>query len=147
MGRSPKVPDIEGLLPSKQALALEMLLAGMSNGEVASKLDVHRHTIGRWLQEPEFAHELRDRQRQNLDAVSSFLNGQVLPSLRFLANTRDNEDAPLSLRARCAQDLADRGLGKPKQVEPSIEPEEVLDDEALTQWVAEKLAEVEPVDG
>ena len=45
-------------VPPKQVQALELLAVGCSVTQVAESLEVHRSTIHRWLNTPEFIQEL-----------------------------------------------------------------------------------------
>jgi hypothetical protein len=53
----------------KRTQALELILAGHHDVDIATALGVHRKTIYRWREDPEFAEELEERRTEMRDAV------------------------------------------------------------------------------
>jgi hypothetical protein len=89
-------------LESKQAMAVGLLVSGMTKTDVARQLDVDRSTVHRWLNDPFFVAQLeawRD------DVVDSTLDLQLLGSRIGTAKLMELVESPyesVSLRAATA---------------------------------------------
>ena len=55
------------MLSSKQLKAIELILHGKNQKEVAKELKVSDRTVRNWLKKPEFVSELKRRQREALE--------------------------------------------------------------------------------
>jgi transposase-like protein len=89
-------------LESKQAMAVGLLVWGMTKTDVARQLDVDRSTVHRWLNDPLFVAELEARRSELID---SMLDRQLLGSRIGTAKLMELVDSPnelVSLRAATA---------------------------------------------
>jgi hypothetical protein len=89
-------------LESKQAMAVGLLVWGMTKTDVARQLDVDRSTVHRWLNDPFFVAELEARRSELID---SMLDRQLLGSRIGTAKLMELVDSPnelVSLRAATA---------------------------------------------
>jgi hypothetical protein len=89
-------------LESKQAMAVGLLVSGMTKTDVARQLDVDRSTVHRWLNDPFFVAELEARRSELID---SMLDRQLLGSRIGTAKLMELVDSPnelVSLRAATA---------------------------------------------
>ncbi len=97
--------DIDGLT-SKQAAALAALLQGRTISDAAKAAGVNRGTLSNWLYfDPIFTGRLKELRAEVLRQVVISVQAEVLNSIRFLADVRDNAAAPLAQRIRAATSL------------------------------------------
>ena len=86
-------------LSERQRTAVELLLRGMGDQEVATQLGVDRGTVYRWRQSLAFQREL-DRQRRLLwEQSASEIQSMVAPALGILRKQLTGDDPKLAMRA------------------------------------------------
>lgn len=86
-------------LREKQRTAVELLLRGLRDQDVAAQLGVDRSTIHRWRRSPRVQREL-DRQRRMLwERSAGQIQSLVEPALAVLRKQFNSEDQKSALRA------------------------------------------------
>jgi transposase len=86
-------------LSIRQIKAIELLLRGMSDAQVAAELQVDRGTVFRWRKDENFAREL-DRQGRILIEQSTARMRRLLdPALNILEKQLESSDPKTQLRA------------------------------------------------
>lgn len=87
---------------------------GLNNKEIAEKMGYGLQWVNQITRQPWFRQRfVEECQSAGVDAIKTFLEGEVLPSLECLRTIRDNEDAKDASRVVAANSLLDRFLGKP----------------------------------
>ncbi len=76
-----------------QRQAVLQLAAGVRVGEVSAALGIHRSSIWRWQQEPEFVAALNAERQQLASATGDLLRHTRHRAIRVLANILDDEQA------------------------------------------------------
>jgi transcriptional regulator with XRE-family HTH domain len=126
-------PDTTPENPKRQK-ALELIMEGNTDAEVASALGVDRSTVWRWRKEPHFLAELRGHRAASLETASTRLAGMIEPSIEVLGQLLRDAGVPAAVRVKAATIILDRaGL-----VPFSYPPE---DDRPVSQLSNEELAE------
>lgn len=134
--RPPQDPAVDALMPSNRALALELLLEGHSNTEVAERLNLDRTTVWKWTKDPQFAGELSERRAERRHAAHGLLDAEVPRCIRTLVTIRDDVRAPAIVRVKAAAELLDRaGIG-PVQ---TVEVVQARSDTEIEAWLADRL--------
>ncbi|MGB7161514.1 MAG: helix-turn-helix domain-containing protein [Tepidisphaeraceae bacterium] len=86
-------------LSERQRIAVELLLRGMSDQEVAAQVGVDRSTVFRWRGNVAFQREL-DRQRRILwERSAGEIQSMVSPALGILRRQLDSGDDKIATRA------------------------------------------------
>lgn len=111
-------------LTEQQHAGIVLLLAGKSQKDVATKLDVNPSTIFRWTREPEFIAELRRQRLDVHEAAISKLRGLGARAVDTLASALDSEDEGIRLRA-ASKILDTIGLDKIPEPTDAIDIEDV----------------------
>jgi len=88
--------------------AVDLLLAGKSNAEVAAELEVRRETVWRWANVTEVAAELRARRLAGRDALAGDLAELGAEALAVLRDLLRDADTPPAVRAKVAAGVLDR---------------------------------------
>jgi hypothetical protein len=82
-----------------QLRAIDLLLHGFSDSQVAEKLDVDRSTIFRWRKTGFFARRLRVLRERLFEQSASRIQNLVQPSLEILIRQLKGSDEKLAIRA------------------------------------------------
>ncbi len=103
----------ETAITTKQELALELALAGLSDAAISKKLALSRQTVSFWRnQDPAFRDELENR-RATLRAMHlDRLGGLAAEAIAVLRDALDSPSEPVRLRA-AAMILRALGLDQP----------------------------------
>jgi hypothetical protein len=89
---------------------------GLANHQIARVTGFSKAYVSVILRQPWARSLLAESMAQATeDAFQNILASEVMPSLLVLAELRDDENAPHSVRANCADKILDRALGKPAQ--------------------------------
>jgi transposase-like protein len=89
-------------LKYKQAIAVELLVSGMTITDAARQLGVHRSTVHRWLNDPLFVAELEARRSELADSMLDLqLMGSRIGTLKLLELVESTNES-LALRAATA---------------------------------------------
>lgn len=110
---------------------------GLTNKEVAAKLDMSPITVGNTLKLPWARQRLiEELNRVGRPAIQRLLDSEAAPSVLTLVEMRDNEKAKPSERISAANALLDRIYGKPAQTNlnvevkgPSLETKDAIEEE------------------
>ncbi len=86
-------------LSERQRTAVELLLRGLGDSEVAAQLGVDRGTIFRWRGNIAFQRELQRQRRAMWERSASEIQSMVGPALGILRKQLTGEDPKLALRA------------------------------------------------
>jgi DNA-binding CsgD family transcriptional regulator len=118
-------------LSERQRTAVELLLRGMSDSEVATQLGVDRGTIFRWRGNVAFQRELERQRRALWERSASEIQSMVGPALEILRKQLTGDDPKLAMRAagvllRFA--TPSRLLPTTKAAQPIDEHQRYLDD-------------------
>jgi hypothetical protein len=103
-GENPKETPSSKLLPihnlrETQLRAIDLLLHGLSDSQVAEKLDVDRSTIFRWRKTGSFARRLRVLRERLFEQSAARIQNLVHPSLEILIRQLKGSDEKLAIRA------------------------------------------------
>jgi len=127
---------------AKKPQALYMILTGRKLGEIATALDVSVRSIQRWLEEPDFADAVREEHQAarriaiaqaRTEMASDLEEGQCSRSL--LVQIRNDENAPIHARIRCAALL----IGRADRWTREFDKEAVKEAAPLAQKVRQKM--------
>ena len=94
----------------KRQRALELMLDGMSNAEVAAALGCRRETVWRWAQDPAFAGALIDARSDRRKKIRTRLETLTVQALDLLGAVMNDSKAGANTRVRAAMAILDRGL-------------------------------------
>lgn len=78
----------------RQVQALGFLLEGCSILETARRTHVNEKTVRRWLNTPEFSHQLKEGERQLLEGVGRRLLGSAERAVSVLIELLETPDTP-----------------------------------------------------
>jgi len=92
----------------RQLHAMELLVAGKSDAEVASELGIDRSTIWRWRQNPTFADEVVRLQHLQREAAFARMAALVTAAVDVIGAVMTDPEAPASVRLRAASEVLDR---------------------------------------
>lgn len=124
-------------LPPNRVHALELLAAGARTSDVASTLGVHRATVWKWTQEPEFQEASRSIRGEALAILSEGLRNQAARAVFVLGELMDDPDP------RTRRDAARIVLGSYTRLRPvelpvsAPEPEPEMTEEEFEERVLE----------
>lgn len=92
----------------RRAKALELMLAGRTDREIATELSVDPSTVWRWRTDPSFAAELDREQRERFSLVGERLSALVHRAVDTLGELLSDPSTPPMLRIRTAESILDR---------------------------------------
>jgi hypothetical protein len=95
-------------LPPRVARAIDLLLGGATDAEVARALDVDRSTVWRWRIRPDVASVLAEGRRLRLDGVAERLRDGAHRAIDFLLEVLAETSHPVAVRLRAATEVLDR---------------------------------------
>lgn len=97
-------------------LIVYLKASGKSNKEIAEATGYSYNHVCQIVRQPWFREAfVRLAHEQGTDAVSTFLQGEVLESLQTLKEIRDDPEEKGSTRVAATNAILDRALGKPTQ--------------------------------
>ena len=98
----------EERLSEKQEMAIELVLTGMSDGEIATQVKVSRQWVNKWRnQNSVFIDALEERRRVLRERQRDSINGLVEKAIAVLAEAMDGDDIKARMAAaRLVLDLA-----------------------------------------
>lgn len=103
--------DIMGDLTSKQKAAIAALLEGQTQGGAARAAGVARQTLGKWLNNPDFAQALREGSDGAIRAASARLAALTEAAVDSIEASMTQPTTPgASLRLRAADALLSHAL-------------------------------------
>jgi transposase-like protein len=119
------VRDFHGVKPpnrkiakerSQHRLAAYMFAMGVSQTEIARRLDVEIATVSQWWRQP-FMQEFVKEEMANTgrDTLSKVIAGAAVDSVFTLITLRDEKTTPASVKRACCSELLDRAMGKAPQ--------------------------------
>lgn len=110
-------------------LIVYLKASGMTNQEIATKTGYGYQWICQLVRQPWFRQRfIEECEASGRDAIHSFLEGEMIPSLETLVEIRDNERAKDASRVAASNSLLDRFLGKPTQKVETESTSKGLDD-------------------
>ena len=113
-------------LSSKQAAAIELILSGMKDGEVAERVGVNRKTINRWRTfNEDFRAALITQRKIQHEQHQDGIHGLVSEAIDVMREAMRNENALVRLRAAQAV-LHTSGLQTAMKAEKPASREEIL---------------------
>ena len=113
-------------LSSKQAAAIELILSGMKDGEVAERVGVNRKTINRWRNYNEdFRAALIKQRKTQYEQHQDEINGLVSEAIDVMREAMRGESLLMRLRAAQAV-LRTSGLQTAMKGEKPATREEIL---------------------
>jgi transposase len=86
-------------LGERQKAAIELLLQGLADQDVAAQLGVDRSTIFRWRRLPLFARELDAQRQLRRERAANQLQSMVPSALKILQQQLDSKDDRVRMRA------------------------------------------------
>lgn len=90
------------VLSQKQLEAIELLLSGMTDAEVASNIGIARETVCRWrLHHPEFIAEFNRRKIALLESYEQGARNLVGKAIKAAEEALDSEDIELKVKTAC----------------------------------------------
>lgn len=90
-------------LTPKQSEAIELLLSGMTDAEVAAGINVARETVCRWrLHHPEFIAEFNRRKAGLIDSYQQGVRNLVGKAIKAAEDALDSDDHELKVRTAFA---------------------------------------------
>ncbi len=111
----------------RRARALELMLEGRSDREIAKELGCEPSTVWRWRVDPGFASELRTRQHDRLAAMGARLDALSASAIEVIAGLMNDTEQPAMLRLRAAAEILDRaawsGGGQERRVRAEVAAE------------------------
>ena len=124
-------PDTTGQLTPEQETALDLILAGQSDREVACEVNRTRQTICEWRHNPVFAAALNTRRTELWGHSIDRLRGLLPKALDVLEGALDKGDVRTAWRVvELASMREDKGLG-PSTIGPTspegVAAEQVMD--------------------
>jgi hypothetical protein len=144
-------------LSQRQLTAIELVLRGLSDAQVAAQLGVDRGTVYRWRMSPLFRRELERQRKVLFEHSAARLSSMIEPALEILNRQLIGDDPKTALRAaaillrvatpaRLGQFAEDkkRGLGAEDEVDADDASESELGDD---QWEAIKSFIDSPLPG
>lgn len=91
--KSNKTSQKDNSLSVKQRNAIDLILLGKSDEEVAEEICVRRETVNRWKnQDSDFVYELRKNRKQVWGSQKDRLRGLISKAVNVLKENLDNED-------------------------------------------------------
>lgn len=117
---------IELFLNDKQELAIDLVLVGKSDGEIAKQVGVSRQTINTWRnQDEDFRVELAKRRRALRERHQDELSGLVSEAIEVMREAMRESD--MFTRLRAAQTvLRTAGLQAEMKKEEPLSKEEII---------------------
>ena len=103
-----KRSDTDLVVPPKRAKALELMLEGRSDAEIAKELGVERNSIWRWRTDPKFAVVLAEAQRERIRLLDDRMMALVPRAIETIVSLMDDTAQSGMLRLRCAEALLER---------------------------------------
>ncbi len=94
--------DEQPEITSNQARALALLLAGTNIEATAGAIGVNPATIHRWLNDPEFAEELRRGRRQLVEHAATKMQAAAEVAATTVIGLMQNKRATAGIRLRAA---------------------------------------------
>jgi len=91
--------SLDNDLTQQQRTAVELLLQGLSDAQVAAQLGTDRTTIFRWRKSEDFAAELDFHRRKLLEQSTARLQTLLDPALDILQKQLKGDDPKTALRA------------------------------------------------
>ena len=90
-------------LTPKQSEAIELLLSGMTDAEVAANVNVARETVCRWrLYHPEFIAEFNRRKAGLIDSYQQGVRNLIGKAIKAAEEALDSDDHELKVRTAFA---------------------------------------------
>jgi len=109
----------ETAITTKQELALELALAGLSDTAISKKLALSRQTVNFWRnQDPAFRNELESRRAALRAMHLDRLGGLAADAIAVLRDALNSPSEPIRLRA-AAMILRALGLDQPARADAS----------------------------
>lgn len=139
MGKAIQIakPDNSGHLSIEQENAVDLLLQGLPDGEVAEAVNVTRQTVWTWRKEhPAFIAELNRRREAVWGSQTERLRGLVRKAVDILEEDLTAEDMRLRQAAAVhvlrsvalyGSDLSPRGRMTAEDVEADIRTDKIID--------------------
>jgi transposase len=124
-------------LSEKQENAIELMLKGMNDSEVAQRVGVSRQWVNTWRnQDVVFIRTLRERRRMLQEVHSHQLEELVEKAIGVVRETLESENMPLRLRAAMY-------VLKVSGLEEFMKPEEGGGEQTVREALLEAIQEVE----
>lgn len=92
----------------RRARALELLLEGRTDREVASELRCDPSTVWRWRMDPAFTAELRRIHRERVDALETRIDALTESAVGVISELMGDASLPPMVRLRAAVEILDR---------------------------------------
>ena len=113
-------------LNAKQELAIDLVIVGLSDGEIAKQVDISRQCINKWRnQDEDFRAMLAERRKALRERHQDELNGLVCEAIGVMREVMREGDMPTRLRAAQAV-LRMSGLQATMQTEKPLSKEEII---------------------
>ena len=113
-------------LSGKQKMAIELVMSGMSDREIAKRTDKSRQTINRWRNHDlDFRSVLAERRKATREQHQDELSGLVSEAIRVMREAMREGDITTRLRAAQAV-LRMSGLQAAMQTEKPLSKDEII---------------------
>jgi len=119
-------------LSVQQLQAIDLLLAGMCDADVARAVKVHRATVARWrLYQPAFVAEMNRRRKAEIQATADRLRRLAMRSIEILEAQLEDESNPMARVRAAACLLRMAGVDSAVKRNGATSAEEVIDEIVL----------------
>ena len=127
----------ENRLSDKQALALDLVISGMNDGEIAKRVGASRKTVNTWRNHDEdFRALVAERREAAREQHRDELSGLVSEAIGVMREAMRAEDTPTRLRAaQAVLRMAGFSRTAPTEKQPSRE-------EIIREFISEAIGEV-----
>lgn len=94
----------------------ELAAAGLTHREIASQVGRSENNVSEVLRQPYARRRIIESARKNVtDELKSFLESEVLPTIREVAEMGRDPNISPAVRLQCKQEVMNRFLGRPTQ--------------------------------
>lgn len=95
---------------SKRELLLSALLTNPTIKEAAASVGVPEATCYRWLREPDFSEEYKQRKRQAVAEASDYLQSRINAAAQIIDEIMNDTETPSQVRLNAAKTIVDTGF-------------------------------------
>jgi len=123
----------------RRAKALEHMMEGRTDAEIAREIGCDVSTVWRWRTDPAFAATLKDAQRERIRLLDDRMMALVPRAIETIAGLMDDTAQPGLLRLRCAEALLERASWATGTKERRIQEQLAAEMESMATTLRERL--------
>ena len=124
----------------------DLQLQGYTPTEIAKLTGYSMQWVSQVLKQP-FARQyfITESKKSVQDEIKEFLEAEVIPSLKFVKEVRDDVTARKSDRLSATNTILDRFLGKPTQpISTNVKPPSEMSDQELREQIEREITATKP---